>query len=511
MADSKPILSRRELLAMALAAGSASYLGIHVKQARAAPTGPWGDYPEALQKWQLPPAKRAKNVLELFIHGGLCPWETFYCIDDPAYGQIDKQMWWTFQSGVDSMSNWVKKNPEITGGMALQDFALDAKGKLVKFGAFADPLRQRTDITSRLRMHVMKHAIFPHTQARALAATGVDLGSPRIAGLGTSVGHYLLDHPTSATGSASYVIAEGPMILPFASLVGQHPTAAKPIELRVDGNPSALFTSVAAQPPLVHDVAGALRATYMARATVPGTKTHLRSAALTGLDTVDGQLKGLADLTQSLTPADFLSPGGVSLVGAFSHDLTATKLKLAAKLLTQPATATKYITVVDTSYGQNSSGFGIEAYDFHTTYIKRAVDKYPAMWKRLCAIINAPGEKNPAKLNLDETLIVINTDFGRSPVPQDSQNGRNHYPTAYTTLMFGGPVGAAQMGIVGAIDKFAQPFEALRPAETRAAVLVALGIYPFSKETFGFEEMDGVKTEAEAIAKITNKVLGVTL
>lgn len=128
---------------MAFAAGSAGYLGIHLKPAAAALTGPWGGYPEALKKWQLPPPNVPRTSWNCSFTAVCVLGKPFFRIDDPAYGQIDKRMWFTFQSCVDSMSNRVKKNPDITGGMALQDFALDAKGKLVKFGAFADPLRPR--------------------------------------------------------------------------------------------------------------------------------------------------------------------------------------------------------------------------------------------------------------------------------------------------------------------------------------------------------------------------------
>ncbi len=43
-------------------------------------------------------------------------------------------------------------------------------------------------------------------------------------------------------------------------------------------------------------------------------------------------------------------------------------------------------------------------------------------------------------------------------------DGRNHYPSAYVTLMFGGPVGPEQRGIVGPADG-AKPREVFMKGE----------------------------------------------
>ena len=34
----------------------------------------WGAYPDYALAAQLPEARQAKNVLEIFLYGGLCPW-----------------------------------------------------------------------------------------------------------------------------------------------------------------------------------------------------------------------------------------------------------------------------------------------------------------------------------------------------------------------------------------------------------------------------------------------------
>lgn len=468
----------------------------------------WGDYPDNLKAYQLPAKLQAKNVLELFVLGGLSPWETFYGSDDPAYGEATDSMWWSFQQGAGSLPYWVAKNPDCKYP-PLIDFMPDSLGHMVKFGTLSEPLRSRADILDRLRLHVVSHTIYPHDFARALAATGLSGGAPRLAGLGTVVGHYQLEH-SPALMAPSYVLTEGPTLLPSASRVGFHPVAARPLELRVTGNPSPLFQTVEPVPTPVHNLAQAMKASYYQRHSWPNMGGHVRSASLANLDSIDAQLAGLEALGKVLTPDDFVSPAGTSTAGAYIHDLTQTKMKMAAKILTQTGGAARHVTVVDTGFATGDSAFGVAAYDFHTSFAKQAVDRYPPMWKRLCGVINQPGEANPAKIDLDQTLVVINTEFGRSPEQQDGQLGRNHHPMAYVTAMFGGPVGKAQKGIVGAIDADAAPVGALSPVETRMAVLVALGIYPFSKETFNYTDVPGAKSPEEALTKLNQIVLGVT-
>lgn len=501
-------VSRRSFLRGAAAALAGTYTLVRSTESDATGGLPWGDYPDALKSLALPKAKQAKNVLELFVFGGLCPWETFYASDDPEYGFLTDYMWWTFQQGPNNLPQWTKKNPECKYPPVL-DFMPDALGHMVKLGTLTEPLRSRADIVGRLRLQILSHGVYPHDFARALASTGYAGGSPRLSGLGTAVSHYQLDHAPSQVGGAAYVLAELPTLLPTASRVGSHPVAARPLELRVDGSPSSLFQTIKPQKPAVQSLGDALRKSYLAQQTWPGEAGHVRSKALSNLDSLELQLASLEQLGKVLKPSDFDSPAGMGLLYPFVHDLTQTKLQIAAKILTQTGGAARHVTVVETGYSTGDAGFGVGGYDFHQEYVQHAVDMYPRLWKRLCDVINAPGEQNPQKLNLDDTLVVINTEFGRAPLPQNFKMGRNHHPAAYVTAMFGGPVGTAQKGIVGAIDKEALPVNPLTPAETRMATLVALGIYPFSKETFDYTDVPGAKSPEAALVKLNQIVLGV--
>ncbi|MGH9671577.1 MAG: DUF1501 domain-containing protein [Bryobacteraceae bacterium] len=59
--------------------------------------------------------------------------------------------------------------------------------------------------------------------------------------------------------------------------------------------------------------------------------------------------------------------------------------------------------------------------------------------------------RHPGKTLLDETLVVMATEFGRTPGPLNGVNGRHHYNLAYLSLFAGGGVQGGR--ILGATDK----------------------------------------------------------
>ena len=129
----------------------------------------------------------------------------------------------------------------------------------------------------------------------------------------------------------------------------------------------------------------------------------------------------------------------------------------------------------------------------------------------LVDIINKPGEDDPAKISLDDTMVIINTEFGRTPYRQ-GQTGLNHWPQGMINVLIGGPITAAERGIYGAIDEqgYAQTY--ISPAENRMLVMMALGIYPFSSQTFAVGDVrGGVKDQAEAARRLRDVYMGLAL
>ncbi|MCE9534462.1 MAG: DUF1501 domain-containing protein, partial [Planctomycetes bacterium] len=80
---------------------------------------------------------------------------------------------------------------------------------------------------------------------------------------------------------------------------------------------------------------------------------------------------------------------------------------------------------------------------------------------------------------LDETLVVSLTDFGRTPRINGGA-GRDHYPNCFSVVYAGGGIKGGQ--VYGKSDRLgAEPADmACRPADLHATIFHALGIDPES-------------------------------
>jgi uncharacterized protein (DUF1501 family) len=187
-------------------------------------------------------------------------------------------------------------------------------------------------------------------------------------------------------------------------------------------------------------------------------------------------------------------------------DIPGMSFDLAAHLLTHPTEPARYVCVVDTGLISASGGGG---YDTHTENSHDTARNFKHMLDNLLRIVNAPGEDDPRKISLDDTLVILNTEFGRTPWRQDGGDGRNHHPWGYVTALIGGPIQAGQKGIVGAIGPDGDASSGITPSENRVAALLSLGIFPFSPEAFGVSDVDGAGDEGNAVEIATQRTLGV--
>jgi len=510
-------MRRRRFLKTLAAASAGASLGVPFRRGLAAPGDTaWGAYPEFALPGLLPPEKQAKNVLEVFLYGGLCPWETFYIVpeyghpDDPDFGG---QQWWTFQEGANNVQQVYETCHGTAGSPMLTDFRVDENNKMVQFGPFTEPLRSRADIMERMRVHVINHTLEPHEAAIPYAMSGYRLGQPKLAGVGSAVQHYYQARDPIITGEPYAYVLYSPGDFPTdnlraSSAVGQHPGATRPLSIRVSNNTSFIDAlqrnTLGNLQPQFDGLLNHYRNRFQSRLTGPAAEAAVRSQTFSDYDFSLKTLQQTGDLVDILEPQFFEGVTG-SQCGQDNTNYPHMGLKLAAHLLTRPASKARYVMVVDGGLIPASGGGG---YDTHNAHIFDSGRNLKNLWTELNAIINEPGEADPGKLNLDETLIVINTEFGRSPGPQNG-DGRNHWPYAYTTLMFGGPVGPDSQGIVGAIGPNGLPTTALHPAETRAAILSALGIYPFAAENYAVSDILGANSELEGCLSLNEVVLGV--
>jgi len=229
----------------------------------------------------------------------------------------------------------------------------------------------------------------------------------------------------------------------------------------------------------------------------------VRSSGRDDYTTAFSMLGKATELVPIFDPSYFQAVSGQACGATVPVSNTAMQLRLAAHLLARPGSGVRHLTVAD-SAAFNDLNAG---YDTHAEHVYDSSRNLGQLFTALCAVINQPGENNPDKINLDNTLVIINTEFGRSPGTQNG-DGRNHFPSGYVTAMFGGPIGPAQKGIVGAIGPTAYPTEALAPAETRIASLAALGIWPFTPEGYSPSDMVGCQTDTDAATKIA-RILGI--
>ena len=506
------MLSRRDLLKLGALGGAA---GLFLRgQAFGAPFGTFPDDDLAL-----PAGRQVHSVLEVFLYGGLSQWESLYTV--PAFGasadpdEPGEQLHAFGGQGRHSVAEALERCGLPPDLRLAVPFGRDAAGTEVSLGPFAEPLRQRDDITGRMRILVQKHDLEPHEAAVPLALTGRPVGNPQAAGLGAHLQRAWLSRHGSRRSPYGYVLSTGGIAgdnVLSATATGAHSGAARPLRIKVDNAErlAKLLSRPGAGTAVERRQVDALLARYAARGGDQlrhgGVGDPLRSRALTDAAQAIEAARGVDGLADVLDPALFVPAMGEACGDDTSFDVPTMSFRLAAHLLTHPMEAARYVCVVDTGLVEASGGGG---YDTHTRNSQDTARNLGHMLKLLTGIINEPGENDPRKLDLDRTLVILNTEFGRTPWRQDGGSGRNHHPWGYATAMCGGPIGVAERGIAGAIDANGVATSFVTPAENRIAALLAAGVYPFSPEAFGVSDVQGAGDEHEATRMVTERVLGV--
>ena len=86
----------------------------------------------------------------------------------------------------------------------------------------------------------------------------------------------------------------------------------------------------------------------------------------------------------------------------------------------------------------------------------------PALSSLMDDLASTPSKTDPSKTLLDETLVVVMGEFGRTPGALNNMAGRDHYNKCYPAMFAGAGVKGGQ--ILGRTDSQAQ--SALKPAGT---------------------------------------------
>lgn len=513
MSRSRP--SRRSFLQTAGRAGlSLPLLGLGCTPDVAPTTAaPWGATPADSLEALLPAALRPEATLELFLWGGLSPWESFYVVpehgDPAAGGAYAGQQWWMFQEGAHRLADALA-DCDTAGVQGLQPFGLDSDGRQVHLGPLAWPLRLRPDLLARMRVYVLRHDQLPHQGASPIALGGHNRGSARLAGQAAHVERFFGDRQAVRSAPNAYVLYpddEQTAIdnVEAASAIGLHRAGARPLSVRLRGDDflhgQLLRPSVAGRQQAVDAALLHYHRRWIDSLTVGGST--LDAPALQdwrAARDVLGRADALADV---LTPEVLASLPGAACGESVDASPSALGHRLAAHLLT---TGARHVTLVDAgllNWGEDAP------HDTHHLHIEQATVNVPHALSNLTAIINEPGEDDPAKLDLDRHQVLITTEFGRSPYFQpDTDGGTDHWPHGYVVVALGGAVDAERAGIVGAIGESGYATGGVTPQEFRAAQLLALGIWPFNNEAFAVGDVRGGSTELDAAMFLRRQVLG---
>jgi hypothetical protein len=500
--------SRRRLL-QATGAGLlvGGGFGASTGLARAAPFGePPPDKLDAMLAEEL----RVRNVLEVFLFGGVSQYESFYSV--PEYGKNDNTHFHAFPQALIEQSI---ADCGLTGSPQLfEPFAQDEIGANVQLGPFAIPLRARPDLLDRMRICVTAHDLEPHEAAVPYALTGRPLGHAAMAGIGASVQRYETERDPTRKAPHAYVLrTTAPVLFELsrsADATGLHPASTRPLALAIEDSQNLvelLARSELGADKAAYDalVAGNIER-YRQRLLWKGQGEPVRSARLGNFVTAATTVAN-SDSIRDVVSADLFAPLPIDRCGAKATlDATRMSLRIAAHLINHPTAPARYVCVVDGGILPVKDAGGYDAHDDCCPIQSRNLVN---LLTALGEVINAPGERDGKKLDLDSTLVILNTEFGRTPDAQGATgSGRGHWPYGYPVVYLGGPVRGRS--IHGACGADARATKWITPREHRVALLMALGIWPFSAESYNVSDVVGATHEQLAARSVIERVLGLT-
>jgi hypothetical protein len=464
----------------------------------------WADLPPAVGTGLRP----ARRVLEIFLYGGLSPWETFYHrpAPGPGFGGFD-----VGPNPIGSL-RWNPACPGAPSGAEIRELGRDSAGHTVYLGPFVKPIWH---LRSRMRVVCLGHGLPPHELAIPLALGGHRLGRPNLAGMGAAMQRRYAAE--SELVPRAFVCTPQSFNFPndnidAATSSGLHGGAFRPVLLRV-GPASAQLAGMlerSGRRSQADDLLKAYRGQYRDELRWRGGAVT-RSRGFRDYDFSSNLMFRSRELrnvlaTSPITPLQSSAacaledPAPAPFPGA-SSSVPRTALDLARYLLTHPASPARYVCVIDAGLHEVPSGGG---YDTHSS--NHLENTATNLWNTLSALAAVvrdpaappPGPTDPPKIDLDDTMIILTTEFGRTPfrssgdAPSPTSGGRDHWTSGYTSVLIGGPVVA---GVSGTIDGGGRAASVradgttgapYTPTDLRAAALVAAGIDPFDPEAANF-------------------------
>ena len=479
--------------------------------------------------WDLVPnfCSGSKRVLEIVLYGGLSPWETFWV------GSGGNDTFTNHDSGMDVNVNMrgagdIVRNFNWCNAMEDGDhvkfFAKDESNQDVYWGPATQPLWDDA-IMDSARMITFGHDKNVHELAMPLALTGLPFGNPRAAGLGAAISKAYRENPACDNDTRPYSYALFPSdVGEFRTIVssilatGSHGGVNRPVELTVGPEGLGDLFLNAEPDTEVRDALQMIRLQYEKRLRWQGGANQaVRSPQFNDYEASALTLENASALHELL--------GGDTLVASWGEsceqnpvetdwNLTARSLEVAADLLDPSQGNARYVGVFDAGFPDYK--YGGAPYDTHPgagngQHIPFTMGNLYNCLSNLRRLIDT------GAINLNDTMVVLTTEMGRTPNLIGAQQGRNHWTQATVQVLLGcnGP-----RGIVGAIDPetskahapvegSAKPFKA---AHARAAILMAAGVNPVTHNTFSLGDLQGplsAGTDPAMSDLIGSRILGV--
>lgn len=532
-------MKRRRLLQGAGVAAAAGAIPL-LRHPRGAHAAAWGEWPEDKLDAIIPAELRAQKVLELHLNGGISPWDTFYTV--PTWGQAADPSsglayLHTFEGDSDAVPGYANPFDRFDAcGLSDQpytaEFAEDAAGLMVSLGPWTAPLRRRPDILQRMRIVVQNHTVLAHEGANPVSFTGSFVGNPRMAGIGAAIQRHFSEQPGGerAVPYAFVLYPTGSGFTPFnaqsASAIGFHPASARPLNVSISQN--SVLSQLLDRPGVDASYREGFDAAIQHYAQAYGDRLRpggvgqiARSSERGNYDFAHFARENAGALTGVLSEDLFAAIAGQACVDGDPADATTSaadmpymQAEVARSLLQHPEFPARYVQWIDVGINPRPE----VGHDVHQSHVLYQSWNIPHTFEALTSIIAEPGNDDPALIHLDETMVCINMEFGRTPYRQvTGSSGTNHWPYGYVNVMIGGPIqpdvagspGASIYGNITELEGVAQTFAT--PAENRVAVLAALGIYPFSSQSFAVADVRAADTELGCAEWIRDSLWGISV
>jgi hypothetical protein len=473
-----------------------------------------------------------KKILEIFLQFGASLWETFWLSgtstgpDFAAHGldEFDKP---TYPSDARFADLTWDPNGSPCFASDMPSSRLDSNlfgtasdGEKIYWGASTKPLYLRSDILSRARLVTQYHDLAPHDAAIPYSVTGLKRGNPRFAGTGAAIQRRALAIDPSRQLPASFILhSHSDLYAEFLAAVGVHPGYARPVVIRVQDT-DAFYTALG-RTGITSDsdrLLSALRYEFRDRLRFQGAGDPIRSAGF-------ASYWAAAELLAQSQPLQALFANQVLVIDrsiavctrqnpqarqAPAEPSLKTMLNAAATLLTSPGGA-EYVGIIDTGLANS--------YDTHLKdHLLTTNANFYNLSYYLAHLIKHPINNPSGLIDLDETMILVSSEFGRTNGINSQNFGRDHWPYGYAGLLIGGPIppsttGGSILGAIGKGDGITAPLYRYSPTDIRGAMLLAAGVDPFAPGNFRFSDFSdvvqyGISTEAAIRDRLRRDILG---